>query len=294
MLSDAFGLESNPFDGSLDPLSFYMGGPQREAIARIEWLLESRHRFGILTGDTGVGKSHLASMAVRRLGALSAETVLLPVRGLGEGDWLPMLLDRLPLEPESREEPLRPWQKLDDRLQENTLMERPTAIILDDVDLAPADCLEGMARLVTSPEARHAGLLVVATTRHAGLARMPKDRPSRAGVRVELTAWEEADVAGFIQSAVRRAGIERELFQEPAIGTLARLAGGVPRLVVKLAGLSLVAAAGEGLNVVDSARVEKAWRELAAESESVGGGEGLVTGRVQAPARVRPVRRLWG
>jgi type II secretory pathway predicted ATPase ExeA len=293
MLGEAFGLQSNPFDGTLEPSAFHAAAPQQEAIARIEWLLESRHRFGIVTGEAGLGKSHLAAIALRRLGALAAEAVLLPVRGLGDDDWLPMLLDRLPLEPESREEPLRPWQKLDDRLRENVLMERPTAIILDDFDHAPADCLEGIARLVTSPEARHAGLLVVATVRPAGLGRLPKDLVGRAGVRVELGPWDERDVAGFLTAAMRRAGADRELFQESALGTLTRLAGGVPRLVVQLAGLALVATAGEGLETVDSATVEKAWRELAAET---GGDAGLLrpAGRHQPTAGVRPVRRLWG
>jgi type II secretory pathway predicted ATPase ExeA len=293
MLGDAFGLESNPFDGSLEPSAFHVAGPQQEAIARIEWLLESRHRFGLVTGESGLGKSHLAAVAARRLGALTAEAVLLPVRGLRDEDWLPLLLDRLPLEPESREEPLRPWQKLDDRLRENVLMERPTAIILDDFDHAPADCLEGIARLVTSPEPRHAGLLVVATVRPAGVNRLPGDLVGRAAVRVELTPWEEPDVAGFLTAALRRAGVDRALFQETAVGTLTRLAGGVPRLVVQLAGLALVATAGEGLDTVDSATIEKAWRELAAET---GGDAGLLrpAGRQRATAGVRPVRRLWG
>lgn len=293
MLGEAFGLESNPFDGALEPSAFHAAGPQQEAIARIEWLLESRHRFGLVTGEAGLGKSHLAAVALRRLGALAAEAVLLPVRGLGDDDWLPMLLDRLPLEPESREEPLRPWQKLDDRLRENVLMERPTAIILDDFDNAPADCLEGIARLVTSPEARHAGLLVVATVRPAGVSRLPKDLVGRAGVRVELTPWEEPDVAGFLTTTLRRAGVERDLFQEPAVGTLARLAGGVPRLVVQLAGLALVAGAGERLDMVDSATVEKAWRELVAETGADDARPRSV-GRQRPTAGVRPVRRLWG
>lgn len=294
MLGDAFGLESHPFDGSLEPSGFHVGGPQREAIARIEWLLESRQRFGLVTGESGLGKSHLAATAARRLGALSAETVLLPLRGLGDDDWLPMLLDRLPLEPESRDESIRPWQKLDDRLRENVLMERPTAIILDDFDLAPADCLEGIARLVTSPESRHAGLLVLATSRPEGVARMPRDLIARAGVRVELLPWEEPDVAGFLSASVTRAGGERQLFQETAVGTLTRLAGGVPRVVVQLAGLALVATAGEGLDTVDSATVEKAWRELAAEAGGATCSTRSTNGRVQSSAGVRPVRRLWG
>ena len=47
-----------------------------------------------------------------------------------------------------------------------------------------------------------------------------------------------------------------------AAATLARFAGGVPRTVGQLAHLALAAAAGDGLEQVDAATVERAWREL--------------------------------
>ena len=55
-----------PFDGGLEPATFHSGGPQEEALARMEWLLEERQRFGLVTAAEGFGKSHLAAMAVRR------------------------------------------------------------------------------------------------------------------------------------------------------------------------------------------------------------------------------------
>lgn len=76
------------------------------------------------------------------------ETALLSLRGLAAGDWIELLLERLPLDPQSRAEPLRPWQKLENRLRENTLMERPTLLVFDDIDLAPSDAFDGIARLV--------------------------------------------------------------------------------------------------------------------------------------------------
>ena len=54
---------------------------------------------------------------------------------------LDLLLARLPLDPASRGEAARPWLKLENRLRENTLMERPTVLIFDDIDSAPADAV---------------------------------------------------------------------------------------------------------------------------------------------------------
>jgi hypothetical protein len=72
----------------------------------------------------------------------------------------------------------------------------------------------------------------------------------------------------------------------------------VPRTVCQLAQLSLAAAAGDGLDRVDAATVERTWREL-----STAGSAGRETEAEDDPStadaaadqpRVRVVRRLWG
>ena len=303
MVRDHWKLTGAPFDGMLEPATFFAGAPQEEALARMEWLLEERQRFGLVTAAEGCGKSHLAAMAVRRLGGLGAETALLSLRGLSEGDWIELLLERLPLDPLSRAEPLRPWQKLENRLRENTLMERSTVLVFDDIDRAPADALDGIARLVGAAEPRFARTVVVATATPESLSQVPSSIRKRAALRIELGAWSEADVAGFLQRALARVGGDPEIFSAEAAATLTRFASGIPRTVGQLAQLALAAAAGDGLAQVDSATVERAWRELSTAAAgdcpeaTVDGGrtvEGGRSGEMPREPRVRVVRRLWG
>ena len=302
MSRDHWKFTGAPFDGGLEPATFYAGGPQEEALARLEWLLEERQRFGLVTAAQGCGKSHLAAMAVRRLGGLGAETAILSLRGLAAGDWIELLLERLPLDPLSRAEPLRPWKKLENRLRENTLMERPTLLVFDDIDEAPADALDGIARLVGAAEPRFARTVVVATATQAGLARVPASIRQRASLRIELPVWSEDDVAAFLTQAISRVGGDPAIFPADAAATLARFAGGVPRKVSQLAQLTLAAAAGDGLDRVDAATVERAWRELslAAAGEIrdavVPDDDVTESDGDSAPIqpRVRVVRRLWG
>ena len=305
MSRDHWKFTGAPFDGGLEPATFHCGGPQEEALARMEWLLEERQRFGLVTAAEGCGKSHLAAMAIRRLGGLGAETALLSLRGLSPGDWIELLLERLPLDPQSRAEPMRPWQKLENRLRENTLMERPTLLVFDDIDEAPADALDGIVRLVGAAEPRFARTVVVATATPAGLSRVPASIRQRAALRIELAPWSEDDVAAFLAQAISRVGGDPDIFPAEAAATLARFAAGVPRTVSHLAQLALAAAAGDGLDRVDAATVERAWRELsmAAAGESLqllerdgdapdagaGAGDAL-----PLQPRVRVVRRLWG
>jgi type II secretory pathway predicted ATPase ExeA len=288
-----------PFDGGLEPATFHAGGPQEEALARMEWLLEERQRCGLVIAAEGCGKSHLAAMAVRRLGGLGAETALLSLRGLAAGDWLELLLERLPLDPLCRAEPLRPWQKLENRLRENMLMERPTVLLFDDLDEAPADALDGIARLVGAAEPRFARTVVVATATPVGLSRVPAAIRQRAALRIELAPWTEDDVAGFLAQAISRVGGDPDIFPAEAAATLARFAGGVPRTVSQLAQLSLAAAAGDGLDRVDAATVERAWRELSMAAagetrEAMGHDDDAAEPGAASPPRVRVVRRLWG
>ena len=303
MVREHWHFTAPPFDGALEPATFYAGAPQIEALARLEWLLEQRQRFGLVVGAEGYGKSHLAAMAVRRLGGLGAEAVMLSLRGLAPGDWIALLLERLPLDPISRAEPLRLWQKLENRLRENTLMERPTALVFDDLDAAPQDAIDGILRLIGAAEPRYARTVVVAMVTPQGLPRLPDGIRQRAAVRIELAAWGTGDVQEFLTQALCRVGGVKDIFSADAVATLTRFAGGVPRVVGQLARLALAAAAGDGLSQIDAGTVERAWRELAPSAESSAqpsGGDVAQNVRdtldeaTASNPRVRVVRRLWG
>ena len=295
MVRDPLQFTTAPFDGAVDPASFFYGATQEEALARLEWLLEQRQRCGLVVAAEGLGKSHLAAMAARRLGRLGAEVAILSLRGLPEGEWLDMLLGRLPLDPGSRAEPIRSLLKLENRLRENTLMERPTVLILDDIDAAPADARDGSAWLATAGEPRFSSTLVVGTCTPAGLARVPEAIRQRAAVRIEIEPWSAADVADYVAQGLARAGADPEAFTPAAVATLGRFSAGVPRLTCRLAHLAAVAAAGEGLERVEAATVERAWRELAPDSGAAHDDADVAhePPRSVAP-QVRVVRRLWG
>jgi general secretion pathway protein A len=291
MVRDPARPTAPPFDGVLEPAAFHPGPPQEEALARLEWLASEGQRCGLVVGAEGTGKSHLLAAAARRLGGLGAEVAVLSLRGLGAGDWIELLLDRLPLEATSREEPLRPWQKLENRLRENALMERTTALLFDDLDCAPDDARAGIARLVTAAEPRFARTLVVATGAPEGLPGVPDEVRDRAAVRIELEPWTEAEAAAYLAWELARVGADPDRFTPAAAATLARFTGGVPRAVVRLARLALAAAAGDAAEQVDAATVERAWREL------FPAGGAPATAEPTEPAvnpRVRVVRRLGG
>jgi type II secretory pathway predicted ATPase ExeA len=294
MVCDRLVLAAAAFDGHLDPAAFHPAPSREEALARIEWLLDKGQRCGLVVAEAGMGKSHLAAAAARRLGGLGAETAVLSLRGLPDGEWLDLLLARLPLDPASRSEAVRPWLKLENRLRENTLMERPTVLLFDDLDHAPADAVDGIARLVAAGEPRFATTCVVATTTPAGLATVPEAIRHRSAVRIDLPPWTTAEVAAHMAAALDRVGADADCFSPAAVETLARFAAGVPRTACHLARLAALAAAGEGLDRVEAGTIERAWRELVPGDEPH-----AAAGHAMAPATttaspIRVVRQLWG
>lgn len=293
MVRDRLYLAAAAFDGAIDPAGFYAGPAQEEALARLEWLLTERQRCGLVVAAPGLGKSHLATMAARRLGGLGAEVAVLSLHGLPAGEWLDLLLARLPLDPASRAETIRPWLALENRLRENTLMERPTVLIFDDVDHAPDDAVDGIARLVAAGEPRFASTVIVALATPTGLPRVPDAIRLRAAVRIDLPLWSEDVVAAYVATALHRASADADAFSDAAVTTLARFSGGVPRIVCRLARLAAVAATGESLDHIDAATVERVWRELLPAETA----EGEVKDSSPQPAarpQVKAVRRLWG
>ena len=294
MVRDRWQFTAPPFAGGTEPATFHAGGPQDEALARLEWLVEQRQRCALVVADEGCGKSHLGAMIPRRLGGMGCEVVHLSLRGLGGDDWLDLLLARLPLDPPARAEAIRPWQKLEDRLRENMLMERTTVVVVDDADHASASALDGLTRLVVASEPLFLRTLVVLMTSPAGVARLPPPICQRTAVRIELPPWDEGDVGGFIAAALGRVGADGDLFTPEAVATVTRFTGGVPGQVCRLARLAVVAAAADGLECVDAGTIERAWRELVPEPATRPAGLAPTDDDPHPPinTRVRVVRRL--
>jgi len=292
MVRDPASSALHPFSGALEPANFFAGPAQEEALARLEWLVGERQRCGLIVAEAGHGKSHLAATAARRLGGLTAEVAVLSLAGLPDGEWLDLLLDRLPLDAASRSEAIRPWLKLENRLRENTLLDRPTVLLVDDIDRGPDDARDGVARLAAAAEPRFGTVVVIATARPEGLAAVPDTLRRRAAVRIDLPAWTEPEVAAYLAAGLERAGREAGVFPPAAIATIWRFAAGVPEVTRRLAHLAVAAADAEGLERVEAATIERVWRELSPL-------EALQAALASQPepaaiGRFRAVRRLWG
>ncbi len=83
-----------------------------------------------------------------------------------------------------------------------------------------------------------------------------------ADLRVDLMPWNANDTQHYLEHGLARAGRHEPTFTPEAIALLAELSQGVPRNVVQLADLSLIAAAGQELSAVDAHTIQAVYHEL--------------------------------
>ncbi len=57
-----WGLDQPPFPSGTDPRLFFFFASQREALARLRFVVDNHRRLGLLLAETGLGKSLLLKM----------------------------------------------------------------------------------------------------------------------------------------------------------------------------------------------------------------------------------------
>ena len=258
MYQTHWGLEKPPFPSGLDTRLFYEGASQRESLARLRFLLAHRRRLGLVLGESGLGKSLLASVFAeqcRKAGHAVAQVDLL---GLSTREFYWQLGNKLQAAVRTEDDMLRLFRQLTDRLQENALQNKQTVLLLDDLEQAGPDLQNQVQRLLRT-EAAHAGwLTLIATANPSQVNRLGQGLLDQVDLRIDLQPWDELDTIGYLQLALFEAGAERPLFDDQAMTDLHRAASGVPRAVNRLADFALLTGANHSQEIVEAATIQAA------------------------------------
>ena len=83
-----WGFQRWPFRGTPAAEQFYPTAGNGEALARIEYLVESRRRLGALLGEAGMGKSLVLQAAARKLSRQGRAVALVDVAGASTREFL--------------------------------------------------------------------------------------------------------------------------------------------------------------------------------------------------------------
>lgn len=229
----------------------FLGESQFEAACRIEYAWERRVPLLIARGDSGIGKSSLLKLMQHRFQRRGVPVARVSLAGLERGELPTALAERLRLiQPTPDLSPQ--WRHLIQGLDLLASTQAPPCLLLDDVSDCREDVIPDLLRLVGVIEETQRGLLVIALQTPVGQGCDPLANrlTSRCDVFVELSPWNREDCGNYLRELGLGSDGQNWSFTPNAVDTLARLTGGAPSQVVRLARLSTLAAVAEGRNLI--------------------------------------------
>lgn len=254
-----WGLQRNPFVDPNGGVAVMATPVLEEALARLDYLSRRRRRLGIVYGDSGFGKTVALRTFRRDLLSRGESSALITAAGCDADEAQYRFADafgtlRIPLRTpgDVRRAVTRGVENL-------ALAERPFALLIDDVDQAAPDFLEALLALTKIGEHAGAPLSVAIASSSSAI---PANLAAQIDLTVRLAPWSRADVGQVLRDALADAGRTEPAFDEQAIWRIQELSGGVPRLVVRLSELALVAGAADRRALVTVDLVEAIASEI--------------------------------
>ena len=257
-----WGLDETPFRQGFDPRLFFRSPSHDEALARLHFLVEQRNRVCLLLGEGGTGKSFTLATFAGELQRRGADVALIHLASVEADELIWQIAAQWGLNPAVDAGAARLWRELADHVVGNRYQQVPTVLLWDDVDRARDDVASLILRLLhvdTSPSAR---LTFILAARERSLTQVDRRLLDLAELRIDLERWELEHTERFLVFALSQMGGTRPVFDSAAVSRLHQLASGVPRQVVHLAELALLAGAGQQVARVGAETIESVFYEL--------------------------------
>jgi len=275
--TDFFNLKSSPFSITPDPEFLFLSETHRNVLEKIQYGIQSRMGFMLLTGEVGTGKTTLCRALLDQLqGRIRTVYVINPsLNGL---ELLAGILDDLGVSyPEQASK-----KELIDRLNAYLLQNgdnNPVVIIVDDAQTMPLETLEDL-RLLSNLETDKTKLLqMLLVGQPELLANLDQPRmrqlKQRVAVNCHLDYLSFEEVGGYIERRLFIAGNQGQIrFASKVIRRVHKHSDGVPRMINKICDMALIAAYAANSFVVQTHHLKAAASELI-ELQSTKGLAGL-------------------
>jgi general secretion pathway protein A len=264
MYTKHFGLTAYPFGNEIVPEEMYASAATRELGTRLAHLIEMSG-IGLVTGDSGSGKSSACRAMVARLHTGLYKVFYVPLSTGNPMDMYKSIAWEMGLPVErSRAALYRQIKNEVTRLCTETRT-RPV-LILDEAQWLRSDVLEEM-RLLTNyamdSENRLCLLFCGQTELRRRIAMAVHEALSqRIVVRYQLPPLSREESAQYLTHLLRRAGTELPLFEPAAVEAIFQATGGLPRRINRLAHHTLLAAAVAKAKVASADHVAVAAAEV--------------------------------
>ncbi len=267
-----FGLQENPFSIAPDPRYLYMSALHQEALAHLLFGVQSDGCMVLLTGDVGAGKTTVCRCLLEQLPENTDLALILNPK-LNALELLASICDELEIGISSKKVSIKTYiDHLNRYLLSAHARGRITALLIDEAQNLSLDTLEQL-RLLTNLETSRQKLLKIILLGQPELRQLlNQDGVTQINQRItsryHLSPLSRQEVAAYIEHRLAVAGSRKRLFSADALGEVARLSKGIPRLINILCDRALMGAFVETREQVSRKIVRQAAREVLGKTEN--------------------------
>lgn len=259
-----FGLKEDPFKLTPDPAYFFPSSGHNEGLMLMDYAIDQKEGFLLLTGDPGTGKTTLLKVFLEKWKD-QAEIAMILTPRLSPGEFLAAVAEDLniSLEDKNKNEIIR---DLRDFMTRKSGEGRRVIIIVDEAQNLPLDTLEEL-RLLSNLETDKDKLIQIMLIGQPELeaklmAIKLRQLNQRITTRVHLNHFSAEETREYISYRIIKAG-PKNLRIHAKTGRLThKITHGVPRLINMLMSRALMASYLEEKNIISPDHVRHAVKSL--------------------------------
>jgi type II secretory pathway predicted ATPase ExeA len=264
MYKEFYGFREKPFSKTPDPRFLYLSPGHREALARLQYVVEERE-MALLTGDIGCGKTTISRALMDSVGDEYFFCFIFNPR-LTALEFLRIIARELTLK--------EPPQGKDGLISEITVAlygfhneRRCPVIVIDEAQMVPDREIFDELRLLTNYQLDDRNLLSIIIMGQPELRRTlsePVYEPfrQRIAINYHLAPLNLEETMEYLDFRVSVAGGEAGIFSPDAVQRIFELSGGVPRKINVVATNALLEGFERDASWIDASVVDALADEL--------------------------------
>ena len=259
-------LTGQPFANTSDPRFYYPTETHQGALLKLRYAVEGKRGGALLAGSSGLGKSLLAQALLQQLPEQFAPRVNIVFPQMPPEQLVAFIAGELA----GKHAPVPPTLEqsvhvINQVLARNSAAGRHAVVVIDEAQLLRNNGGFETARLLLNFEyGGQAGLTLVLIGQPALLAALERapELDERLSVKCLLRALTLDETVSYVSFRLRAAGAKRDIFDQPALEAVHRLALGNPRRIHRLCDLALLVGYAEERRTITVEQIESVSQEL--------------------------------